>query len=241
MYKYEMHLHTEEGSACGHVSGADMADFYRSLGYSGIVVTDHFFNGNTAVDRSLPWEEMVERFMAGYESAKRRGDEIGLSVFFGFEVSLWGTDFLVYGIGKDWLMAHPDCHKMRISEFCDTVRKDGGYVFQAHPFREADYIEMIRLLPRGVDGVEVLNACRTDFENARAGEYAVNYGLVPMCGTDNHVGARERLASLELSQKAESIEEIVAAILNRKAELKCYRLSGEVGNYRMEEEIVCFT
>ena len=235
MYRYEMHLHTEETSACARISGADMADFYHELGYSGIVVTDHFFNGNTAVDRSLPWEEMVERFMAGYESAKKRGDEIGLSVFFGFEASLWGTDFLVYGIGKDWLLAHPDCHKMRMSEFCDLVHASGGYVFQAHPFREADYIEMIRLMPRKVDGVEILNACRTDFENRMAEEYAKNYDLIPMCGTDNHVGARERLASLELSEKAENLEDIMNAILSRKALLKCHRLAGEAGNYRLEE------
>lgn len=235
MFRYEMHLHTNEGSACGRASGAEMAEFYHALGYDGMVVTDHFFNGNTAVDRSLPWEEMVERFMAGYESAKRRGDALGISVFFGFEASLMGTDFLVYGIGKEWLLAHPDCHKMRMSEFCDAVRADGGYVFQAHPFREADYIEMIRLLPRGVDGVEVLNACRTDFENERAREYAENYSLAPMCGTDNHVGARERIAALELSEKAESIQDIIEVIVNRSAQIKCYRLTGEAGQYRLEE------
>lgn len=235
MYRYEMHLHTKEGSACAHISGADMADFYHALGFTGMVVTDHFFNGNTAVDRSLPWEEKVRAFMKGYECAKARGDEIGIEVYFGFEVSLYGTDFLVYGVGEDWLLEHPDCDKMRISEFCDLVRQDGGYVFQAHPFREADYIEMIRLLPRGVDGVEIINACRTDFENARAAEYAAVYGLAPMCGTDNHVGARERIAALELPQKAESLKGIAEAILRREASLRLYCLSEENGQYSLNE------
>ena len=46
MYKYEMHCHTAEGSKCGRATGAEMADFYKSMGYSGLVISDHFFNGN---------------------------------------------------------------------------------------------------------------------------------------------------------------------------------------------------
>ena len=47
MYKYELHMHTKEGSACGKTSGADMVDFYIENGYAGMVVTDHFYHGNT--------------------------------------------------------------------------------------------------------------------------------------------------------------------------------------------------
>ena len=41
-YRYDLHVHTAEGSKCGHSSGAEMADFYKAKGYAGIVVTDHF-------------------------------------------------------------------------------------------------------------------------------------------------------------------------------------------------------
>ena len=56
-YLYETHMHTSEGSACGQSAGAEMARAYAENGYTGIIVTDHFFYGNTAADRRLPWSE----------------------------------------------------------------------------------------------------------------------------------------------------------------------------------------
>ena len=86
-YRYETHLHTSQGSACGKCTGEEMAEAYKEAGYTGIFVTDHFFYGNTAVDRSLPWEEWVESYCKGFEQAKKTGDRIGLQVFFGWEAS----------------------------------------------------------------------------------------------------------------------------------------------------------
>ena len=48
-YKYETHLHTSEVSKCAHNTGAEMARAYKKAGYTGIFVTDHFFNGNCAI------------------------------------------------------------------------------------------------------------------------------------------------------------------------------------------------
>ena len=75
--------------------------------------------------------------------------------------------------------------------------ESGALIIQAHPFREAHYIDHIRLYPRHVHGVEVINACRTDFENDMAKHYAQSYGLLEFAGTDNHVaGARPFLAGM---------------------------------------------
>ena len=54
MYKYDLHVHTKEGSACARNTGAEMAEMYAREGYSGFFVTDHFYTGNTAVPRDLP-------------------------------------------------------------------------------------------------------------------------------------------------------------------------------------------
>ena len=53
-YRYDLHVHTYEGSACARSLAADIADFYKAKGYDGIVITDHFWTGNTRVDRDLP-------------------------------------------------------------------------------------------------------------------------------------------------------------------------------------------
>ena len=78
MYLYETHLHTSEGSACGEVPGAAYIDFMKNRGFTGMIVTDHFFNGNCAVDRSLPWrffrndvdENVLQRRLMDYASAR---------------------------------------------------------------------------------------------------------------------------------------------------------------------------
>lgn len=224
MFKYEMHCHTAEVSACARTPAADMVDFYKSLGYTGLVITDHFLNGNTVVPRDIPWRERVEQFMVGYNKAKARGDEIGLDVFFGWEFSFgFGSDFLTYGLDGKWLLDHPDCDKLHINQFCDLAHSDGGYVAHAHPFREAVYIDIIRLTPRKVDAVETINANRTDFENRMADQYADNYELTKICGSDNHIGPQPRYAALELDFRAKSLGEIIDAVRAGKHTIKSYR------------------
>ena len=43
----------------------------------------------------LDWEQQVDLFMRGYESAKEEGDKLGLDVFFGWEFTLqpYAADF----------------------------------------------------------------------------------------------------------------------------------------------------
>ena len=73
-YIYETHAHTVLASACGKSYGSEYISFYKSLGYHGIIMTDHFFNGNCAIPKDLPWEERVELFCKGYEEAKAEHD-----------------------------------------------------------------------------------------------------------------------------------------------------------------------
>lgn len=188
MYKYETHMHTLEGSGCAASSAADMADKYKAEGYTGIFITDHFFNGNTAVPRDLPWAERVELYCKGYENAKKRGDEIGLDVFFGIEYGDGGSDFLVYGLDKQWLLKNDHILEMETTRFLEYARSCGAFVVHAHPFREFDYIRGTIHCPRFVDAVEIINASHspdTPF-NERAKIYADWYKLPVTAGSDAH-------------------------------------------------------
>ena len=53
VYFYEMHCHTSEGSDCSSSTGEEMAVYYKSLGYDGIFITDHFFNGNSRINFTM--------------------------------------------------------------------------------------------------------------------------------------------------------------------------------------------
>jgi len=185
-YKYETHLHTSEASLCGSSTGAELARFYKEQGYQGLVVTDHFFNGNTAVDRSLPWEEKVALYCRGYESAKEEGDKIGLDVFFGVEWAFHGDEFLLYGVNQEWLLAHPDMLSWSHKRLFEEIEKIGGLMIQAHPFRDRGYIGIIHLYPELVHGIEVTNTGNVPMDDRLAEVYAKYWNLPVTSGSDTH-------------------------------------------------------
>lgn len=204
-YRYETHMHTVEGSACGRSTGKEMVRAYKEAGYTGVFVTDHFFNGNCAVDRSLSWEEKVEQFCKGYENAKEEGDKIGLDVFFGFEYCVDAADFLVYNLSKEWLLKYPDIDKWEPRKAFAQMHADGGFIVHAHPFRERDYINHIHLFPRDVDGVEILNGgqLREPWMNERAKIYAMMYELPVTSGSDSHYAGGLPGCGVEMTDRIE--------------------------------------
>jgi histidinol phosphatase-like PHP family hydrolase len=224
-FKYETHLHTSQASDCAQTTGADMADYYKANGYTGIIVTDHFFNGNYArrISADLLWKNRIAMFCEGYEDAKQRGDAIGLDVFFGFEFAFLGTEFLVLGLDKDWLLDNPQIIGMSLRAVLRLFRAAGGFVIHAHPFRDAEYIEMIRLLPDCVDAVEVFNGGNARYLNPRpdkaALQYAALYDLPATGGTDTHSKYQTITGGIALEQRAETIQDLFSAIRERRCEI----------------------
>jgi histidinol phosphatase-like PHP family hydrolase len=218
-FKYEMHTHTNEVSRCASIPADELVQFYKDQGFSGVCITDHFLNGNTRVPKDLSWAEQVELFCEGYEKALLQGQKIGIDVFFGWEYSYHGSDFLTYGLDKNWPLNHPEVMELSVNAYLDLVRSEGGLVMHAHPFRESSYIEMIRLFPRRVDGIEIINANRKDFENERAEEFAKNYDLLQIAGSDNHHGHQERLSGIRLARPVSDGRDLIDAIQNKETEV----------------------
>ncbi len=227
-YLYETHLHTKQGSACANSTGSEMAKACKEYGYTGIIVTDHFFYGNTAVNHELHWEDWVQHYALGYEEAKKTGDAIGLDVFFGWESCYDGTEFLIYGLTKEWLLKHEEIRDASVEEQFELVKASGGIVIQAHPYREAYYIPEIRLFPEYVDGVEVLNISNgmkmfgkplPCVQDEKALEYAKKYDLLMTAGSDAH--SVDILGSgMLFDTKLNSIEDFIKALYVKKSNEK---------------------
>lgn len=214
-YLYETHLHTDVGSVCGRLTPEDQVRRFHKYGYTGIFITDHFFNGNTTVPKGLGWSDSVDLLFLSYERAKTEGSLLGLDVFFGFESSFGRVDILTYGLEKEWLKLHPEIMDMSLCEYCKFARSEGGLVVHAHPFWEGSgTIETITLIPRCVDAVEVLNACRSNFENERASEYARNYDLAITAGSDLH-SRRNRLCGVLSPARFSSSKDYCNAVRER--------------------------
>jgi hypothetical protein len=162
------------------------------LGYQGIIVTDHFYNGNTCVDKRLPWKEWVKCFCRGFEETWEEGERRGLNVFFGWEETFDGCDdYLIYGLDRAWLLEHPEARRWTRREQYLGVKAAGGCVIQAHPFRQHDYISRVILSPGCTDGVEAANGGNhKQSYDALAMRYAGRYGLPVTAGSDIHAVSR---------------------------------------------------
>ena len=216
-YLYETHMHTSEVSACADSSAAEQVSTYLKMGYTGIIVTDHFINGYSTCPKKLAWDKKMEHILTGYVEAKKAGDQCGLDVFLGWEFTINGLDFLTYGLDLEFLISNPDLDKLGLESYSALVRKCGGYLAQAHPYREAWYIEsgfpVSHLL---VDGIEVYNPMDSEEHNAMALAYAKLHNLPEQAGSDSHHKDTPVLGGIKLQKKAESIFDIIEAIKNRE-------------------------
>lgn len=165
-YLYETHCHCSQCSRCAQSTSAELVRAYHAAGYAGLVLTDHFVTGNTAVDRALPWTAQVRQYHNAYLEAKKAAEGLDFDVIFGIEHACEGNEFLCYGIDLDFLLNAPDLPQLSLDSFVERVHRCGGIVIHAHPFRYAPAGAPLRL--DILDGLEVYNAANHPDGNRNA-------------------------------------------------------------------------
>ena len=151
-YLTELHLHTKESSSCSEIPAKQMIETYKKEGYSTIVITDHC--SKSKMDRlgNISWREKIDYVYTGFDIAKQYGDELGINILLGVEVTLQITDsdYLVYGIDKEFLYENEKIYEYTLEELYKLCNKKGYLLVQAHPFRDD-----IQLAPlEYIDGIE---------------------------------------------------------------------------------------
>lgn len=188
MKKYELHAHTSNCDIYAKCSGAEIVKLYADAGYSGIVITDHYFCHFTAwfgdqlvnADKS----QLIKRYLNGYYSAKNEGEKIGFAVLPGAEVRFNGTinDYLVYGLNEEDFYTLPILNELNgLNELIDVL-PDNALVVQAHPFRN----NMTVCDPSPLFGIEVYNGATDDYRNQMAENFAIHYNKAMTSGSDFH-------------------------------------------------------
>lgn len=211
-YLYDLHVHTNEVSFCGFVSGKEVAQLYAEAGYSGIVITDHYYDGFFN-EVSGTWENKVKQYLSGYLEAKAEGAKHGLDVFLGIEIKFSGSldDYLVYGISEEFLLQYPKLYNLGLPELSKLVREQGLILYQAHPFRSycnpAD--------PKYLDGIEVFNGNpRHESHNDQAEAYANKHQLKMISGSDFHQHQDLAIGGVYFSEKIRDNQHLVTALNN---------------------------
>ena len=201
MYLYETHCHTKAVSACATLTAEELVEMYVANGYAGVFITDHFLNGNTTLHKLLPnadYREKIQAFCASYEEVKRVAGT-RLQVFFGLEYSYKGTDVLVYGWKEEQLQEMENILSMSMRELCEFCKENGALAIQAHPFREGNYIDHIRLFPQA-EGIETYNAARDERCNRLADFFAEEYGKIKIGGSDMHAPWMQNLSGMAFEE-----------------------------------------
>ena len=183
-YKTETHLHVSEVSGCSKISAAEMVKLYKEAGYSTIFITDHLSRGTLRTFGDMSFDERIDRFFLGYELAKAAGDEIGLTVLPGAELTLScsNNDYLIYGFDKE-LFLREDLFDMSIEEFSEYARDSGAMIVEAHPLRDGKCFPTFSF----VDAAEAYNPNpRHENYTERVLSLAKEAGLPVTGGSDAH-------------------------------------------------------
>lgn len=184
-YLYETHFHTSEVSNCANVAAADAAEMYKAVGYSGVLVTDHFSTDClTNSYQGKNWKEKIDYFLKGYHEAKKHETE-NFSVMLGMEIRFdeSDNDYLVFGADEDFLYKNEWMTKLSLKQFRKLALENNLSIVQAHPFR----INMTTTNPRYLDGIEVFNGNRRhDSANEIAEMWAERSLLLKTSGSDFH-------------------------------------------------------
>ncbi|MBQ9414959.1 MAG: PHP domain-containing protein, partial [Clostridia bacterium] len=189
-FKYDLHVHCAECSACGQSTAHEMLQAFYEAGYAGYVMTDHSVTGSTAAPHDWPWEKQVGLYYETYLKTKEEADRLGMDLLFGWEHHYGhGKEVLTYGIDLVFLLQNPDIPSLSLREYVERVHAYGGYIAQAHPYRDRGYIDMsVQPQPEYLDAVEVYNPANLPGENAKAMLLALAHGLQTISGSDNHGG-----------------------------------------------------
>lgn len=220
MYKYDIHVHTMETSRCGYVKASEVVARYKALSYAGICITDHLHDLYISLmDCREDWQLCVNRFMHGYNEAKKAGDALGVDVIFGIELRFPEneSDYLIYSVDEAWLRANPYVCHMDHEAFFRRFGKD-VLIIHAHPYRYCDEV-----FHDCVHGLEIANCNpRHDSRNALALELArAHPALYRLCSSDAHRTGDEGRAAVLFESRVTDSHALKAAIESRAFKLWC--------------------
>ncbi len=208
--KIDMHAHTSGISRCCRIPAETVLSFCQNSGIDGIVLTNHYTKDYVIGDDA---EVFARAYIAEYDYTKRLGDEMGVQVFFGVEVT-WEAarqvHILLYGVSPAFVLEHPRMYDYTQKELYEAVKRVGGAVIQAHPYRngatvlDTDYL----------DGLEI--NCHPLYETSCAEkliEIAQKKRMIVTCAGDFHADTYRPICGTHLPDGIQNEAEIANFLL----------------------------
>ena len=181
-YRIELHAHTKPASSCAEIPTEDVLRTFKDDGYSGIAITNHFYQGA----KGMAIEQFAEFYKAELFNALELGEKIGIKVYAGAElrfVNQNNNDYLLFGYNPDDLYYILQNLYGTLEDFVRNYKTDEMFLLQAHPFRNG----MEQIDADLLDGVEVFNMHPNHNSRVAVAEkYAEKNRKIKTMGTDYH-------------------------------------------------------
>jgi histidinol phosphatase-like PHP family hydrolase len=190
-------------------------DEAKKNGIDGLILTNHYQKAYLSKYDSV--EAFVAKYHEEYRKAKSYGESVGVKVYYGIEITYEKINMvhlLAYGVGEEFLLAHPFVFDYTLEQIYDAVHSFGGILVQAHPFRCVDKLVDTAYL----DGVEI--SCHPKYyttSSQKVKEVAIKENLIITSGADYHGDVSYRpICGLEVDGVPQNINEIVDILTSNK-------------------------
>ena len=226
MLKLAAHLHTLGKSGCAEISPEEAVNVYKSLGYDGLVVTNHYMKWIfEEYYPKISERGKLEFFLDGYRETKRFADKAGLLTFLGMELNLEPynetghtypvCEFLCYGVTEDFILNHPKLYELTQQQAFELLDSHGIVMCQAHPFRNRTRFAD----PFLMHGIEVFNGNpRHNSRNSVAQAAAKEYGFIEIASDDCHQIVDAGSGALLVPDDTDTSEKLAQALRERKTQ-----------------------
>lgn len=184
----DMHAHSSGISECCRIPIDEVLKQAKEAGHDGIVLTNHY--SEKYADATSP-DDLARRYNEEYFLARRLGEEMGLTVLYGIELTVSRDPklhILIYGVPFNFITENPTIYTLEQDELYALVHSYGGAVVQAHPFRR-DVDRLVSLTH--LDGIEV--NCHPLYEGThfeRILNIVKDTSLILTAGADYHADTR---------------------------------------------------
>ena len=180
----DLHAHTKGISRCCKAFAPEVLKAAKDAGLDGICLCNHYTKSYAADGDMLA---LARRYNEEFRQTRTLGEEMGLKVLYGIEVSMNRHDHehvLVYGVDEDFLLENPAPNMLTLQELYELVHAAGGVLVQAHCMRKGENVLMDT---KYLDGVEV--NCHPLYDRTYAKEMealAKQHNWILTCGGDYH-------------------------------------------------------
>lgn len=228
MIRIDCHAHTSNVSKCCRIDYKEVIRTAKEHNIDGVILTNHYQKSYLAGTTS---DAFIEKYIQEYKDMKAYAEKKDFRVFWGIEVTMElypRVHMLIYDVTPDFLRQNPEIYDCTQQQLYDLVKRNGGILIQAHPYRHGTSVLDVNYL----DGVEI--NCHPLYKKTHAEELidiARSNHLLITCGGDYHADTYRPKCGIYVPKQVDNDADLIDYIKNSTETLLCIDEPGTESTY----------